>query len=166
MKKKVGRPLIPDKELLLANSIPEPNSGCWLWTRSLSNWGYGHLGSKRRDRGAHRLSYLTFIGPIPPGMHVLHRCDIRSCINPDHLFLGTRRDNLRDAVAKGRGNFSHGERNFKAKLTWDDVDIIRRSTLDRDYLAIKFEVRRETIYCIQTRRTWKTRSIIQIHGLK
>jgi len=79
-----------------------PLSGCWLWTGALSDTGYGSLRTSEGLFNAHRASYLAHVGPIPDGLWVLHSCDIRSCCNPYHLFLGTRRDNIADASAKGR----------------------------------------------------------------
>lgn len=75
-------------------------SECWYWRGSLEEFGYGRLQSKR----AHRLSWTLFNGEIPKGLYVLHKCDIRNCVNPDHLFLGTQIDNMRDMVKKGRHN--------------------------------------------------------------
>jgi hypothetical protein len=85
--------------------IPEPNSGCWIWTGWVNRAGYGYIninGRHERDTEAHRAAWLLFRGPIPEGMYVCHKCDIPSCVNPDHLFLGTQTDNMRDASAKGR----------------------------------------------------------------
>lgn len=76
---------------------------CWIWSGSVGNSGYGKLRfGKTRDVSTHRLSYSLFHGPIPLGMCVLHRCDTRRCINPDHLFAGTKADNAQDMVSKGR----------------------------------------------------------------
>lgn len=84
-------------------TIPVTESGCWLWTGHLSDWGYGtlHVGNGKEVK-AHRLAWELAYGPIPPKMHVCHRCDVTSCVNPAHLFLGTNADNMRDCLAKGR----------------------------------------------------------------
>jgi len=79
-------------------------SGCWIWTNCLDSLGYGSF--RRKFRGitqrAHRAAWKAYKGEIPTGLYVLHRCDIRSCCNPEHLFLGTHLDNIKDAEKKGR----------------------------------------------------------------
>src|SRR5690348_1346681 len=77
-------------------------NGCWEFTGSLNNGGYGVIGFKGKVWLAHRLSYYFHNGEIPKGLLVCHKCDNRKCINPDHLFLGTYMDNYNDMVAKGR----------------------------------------------------------------
>lgn len=83
------------------------DGGCWIWQGCKNNKGYGMV--SRRGRGfspqlAHRYMYEQHVGPIPDGMHLLHRCDTPACVNPTHMFIGTRSDNMRDMVAKGRQN--------------------------------------------------------------
>ena len=90
-----------------AKWTPDPGTGCWLWTASLTGPGYGQFGVKGRVELAHRVSYELHVGAIPDGLCVLHRCDVRHCVNPNHLFLGTHSDNSRDCVSKGR----HGNGN-------------------------------------------------------
>jgi hypothetical protein len=89
----------------------EPNSGCWLWTAALV--GHGRYGTfwvdkdfwKGRMCGAHVASIFLFKGIRPEeGKHVLHKCDVSQCVNPDHLFIGTHKDNMRDMITKGRHN--------------------------------------------------------------
>lgn len=89
------------RERLLAG-IKKVPSGCWEWQGSLSKSGYAHIGINDRTYRAHRISYTEWVGEIPAGMLVCHTCDNRKCINPEHLWLGTNSDNMRDCVSKGR----------------------------------------------------------------
>jgi len=75
---------------------------CWLWTGGCNSTGYGHVYRNKTKRLAHRLVYEKYAGTIRDGLFVLHRCDVRSCVNPSHLFLGTQKDNCEDRDAKGR----------------------------------------------------------------
>lgn len=90
------------KELIAKYSVPEPNSGCWLWTRAVSDAGYGKLWVDGRCRMATHISLEAVGRPVPKGMEACHHCDVPACVNPDHLFIGTQRDNIHDCMAKGR----------------------------------------------------------------
>ena len=82
--------------------IPEPNSGCWLWLGALHVFGYGKFGLHEKIYHAHRIAWQLLRGRISSGLQVLHKCDNPSCVNPDHLFLGTQKDNIHDMWQKGR----------------------------------------------------------------
>jgi hypothetical protein len=82
--------------------MPIPETGCWIWTGSWAGGGYGILNAQKKRQYAHRFAYEHFKGNIPPKANVLHKCDTPSCVNPDHLFLGTIADNNNDASLKGR----------------------------------------------------------------
>lgn len=112
---------IPSREFIASRSIPEPNTGCWLWLGALTIGHYGHVKVGGRLWVASRLSYTVHVGPVPGGMFVCHRCDTRQCVNPDHLFLGTNQDNMDDMRAKGRGPRLRGDVHPRATLTNEQV---------------------------------------------
>ena len=142
---------------------------CWLWTGRVDRKGYGRCSIAGHEQ-AHRLSYALHNGPIPTGMLVCHTCDNPACVNPDHLFLGSTRDNLADASRKGRmatgeRNYRHnhpetviGELNPAAKLTEPDVKRIRErhAVGQATYreLADEYGVSLAAIGCVVNRRTW------------
>ncbi len=123
-------------------NTPEPNSGCWLWIGA-HHQGYGTIWDGKRQARATHISLLLHGRPIPEGMHACHRCDNPCCVNPDHIFIGTRSDNMRDMHNKGRARRTlsmKGSENPKARLTEDAVRKIRADYLRGVPLQ---EIRRE-----------------------
>ncbi len=146
--------------------MPEPYSGCWLWIAGRTTAGYGTL-RIGKTKYAHRLSWEIHHGSIPKGISVLHKCDTPACVNPDHLFLGTGKDNMADCVKKGRHrpSFCRGEASGVSKLRSEDVIEIRKlyrkgrppykSEFSLGALAKRFGVCVSTIHWIVTRGTWE-----------
>jgi len=134
------------------------SSGCWLWTAAKLPKGYGQmkLPKTRRQEYAHRLSYIIHYGEIPDGKHVCHRCDNPSCVNPDHLFLGSAQDNLDDMKSKGR--HLYGEKNTQSVLTDDAVRKIKQlisDGLSQGKIAAMFNVHQVTISKIHRGLRWQ-----------
>jgi hypothetical protein len=146
--------------------LPNRRTGCWLWVGYVERDGYGRLFDKTysgRVAQAHRYSYEKLVGPIPPGMRVLHDCEhlhrnpvgSRRCVNPAHLKLGTDRDNMADRDAKGRQ--ARGERNLGAggaKLSERAVQEILESRWPARFLAGKYGVDTATIRRVRLRKGW------------
>lgn len=128
---------------------------CWLWTASTDESGYGRFrlfgnrdGSKLALQGAHRVSWFIRHGRIPVGMAVLHKCDVRLCVNPDHLFLGTQKENVQDMLLKGRN---------LTKLKPNDIQRIRllgKMGLFQREIAKRFHVSRSNICSILSGKSW------------
>jgi len=168
----MGRPIIitrePVEQRFWRRVNKSATNGCWLWTGAVYPNGYGHLGGvyEERDirkpvsRYAHRLSYEFCVGKIPAGLQVLHRCDVRHCVNPKHLFVGTQKDNVQDAISKCRATVCSN--NAMAKLTEADAIQIRKeyeaATIKRGVraaLSRVFRVSHITITRIIKRERWK-----------
>jgi hypothetical protein len=129
-------------------------TGCWIWVGGLVNGGYGafRLGSKILR--AHRVAFELFKHSIPNGKLVMHKCDVRRCINPEHLFLGSHKDNTQDMLAKNRGgawkNNHKGHNNPNAKLSKEDKELIAEKLLQNNCtqkeLAKKYNVGRGALW--------------------
>jgi len=140
---------------LLRNSELDP-SGCRLWTGRRHSCGYGLFRHNKKPVYAHRASYEVFVGPIPEGYEVCHKCDNPACIAPSHLFAGTHADNMRDMNEKGRHftPFKHNTAPVTARLTEDDVRDIREDPRRVCELARHYGVSRHTITKVRKRRTY------------
>jgi hypothetical protein len=140
-------------ERLMRYASPEPTSGCWLWTASLDGKGYGQLGvltpTGKRPRRAHRLMLQHHTGMDGEGLDACHRCDNRACVNPDHLYWGTRKHNLADMVQRNR--------QWAQKLTADAArDIVARVASGEQYksIAADYGVERAAVCAVIRGRTW------------
>ena len=133
---------------------------CWEWLASFRTTGYGQFGMNGVPTTASRVAWILTNGEIPKGMVICHRCDNRKCVRPDHLFLGTMKDNSRDMVAKGRHRapkqFGAGEKNFKAKINFEIAERIRadRKLLSWSKLSKKYGLVVSSLYDIVKNKRW------------
>lgn len=139
----------------------EFSDGCWVWKGSARETGYGQFNNEGKIVKAHRLAYEWIVGPIADGLYVCHHCDNRLCVRPDHLFLGTAKENMQDCVRKGRlvHVSAKGEDGGSAKLTWEQVREIRNTYasggISQPALAREYGVVQGTISNILLHKTWK-----------
>ena len=139
-------------------TIPEPNSGCWLWLGAVNAWGYGTIRIDGKTLLAHRVSWMENRGPIPEENIVCHSCDIPSCLNPDHLWLGTDKENSDDMYRKGRNRQLRGEAHRSAVLTEDQAkEIIKRLKAgEKGYkIARSIGCTINIVQLIKDNRSWK-----------
>ncbi len=137
--------------------------GCWVWTGSKDRYGYGRIGMKKNGKWtgynrATRVIWELTYGPIPNGLLLCHHCDNPPCVRIDHLYLGTKSTNARDAIASGLWNARTGNRHPKAKLSVAKAVEIRnlsQAGSSQRELAKKFGVSRRTIRACLSRITWK-----------
>lgn len=145
----------------------EPETGCWIWIGDKSDNGYGRIHIDRFRRiGAHRASWELCRGPIPDGLFVLHNCpggDNRACVNPDHLFLGTQADNVRDMKDKGRALI--GVKNPQTKVTPEQVWAMRSlyPLFSGQTIAVMMGLSYSHVYRILRQERWKSLDIDPSH---
>lgn len=143
---------------VLWDRVQRNDEGCWPCIGSRTKFGHVHFSIGGRHYYAHRLAWEVTNGPIPEGMCILHRCDNPPCARPDHLFLGTRRDNTHDMFAKGRNRTTPrlGTDHHSHKITEADVHAIRAAIgVSRRALAGQYGVTPENISAIVLRKTWR-----------
>lgn len=132
---------------------------CWLWTGAKNHDGYGKLfKGDRQFYAVHRLSWEMHFGEIPVGMSVCHKCDVRACVNPNHFFLGTFADNMKDKVKKKRQSTNAGERNPRAKLNdymVEQIKKLRETGMTQQKIAEQFGVSQVAISLILRGKNWK-----------
>lgn len=149
---------------IASNAYASPQSGCWIWQLGMGRDGYGKIKINKKTVRAHRASWLAFRGEIPESMLICHKCDNPMCVNPDHLFLGTPMDNMRDKVEKGRwrGGPACWEKDRKgaghhnAKLNDAKVRLIRLlgKAISTNRWAAEFGVSHQAIKMVQQNKTW------------
>jgi hypothetical protein len=158
----INRPCTPSHVLFWRNVVVNQPNDCWGWNGSVSSTGYAKFtfrnGPKQKSItvSAHRFSWEIHNGPISPGLCICHTCDNRTCANPNHLFLGSYSDNIKDAIKKGR--MLVGEKNHNSKLTESEVKeviIRRRSGETIASIASSFGVVTGTIKHIIHGRNWR-----------
>ncbi len=139
----------------LWRDVDRSGDGCWEWQAAKITNGYGHFQFQKIHYYAHRTAWLVANGSIPTGLHVLHTCDNRACCRPDHMFLGTQADNMRDMIAKGRK--TRGEQSPNSKLTEDDVRYIRAMypAKQMKQLAAQYNVSTGAIFAVIHRVNWR-----------
>jgi hypothetical protein len=148
-------------EKILKYSTPT-QSGCWEWSGCIQGNGYSRVRLDGKTQYGHRAAYSAFKGEIPEGLDVCHTCDNRMCVNPDHLFVGTRKDNMQDCAKKGRTtkgmSFGEGEQAAYSKLTEPEVLMARMLAAEGKnprVIAEQFGVHKDTIRHIIKRKTWR-----------
>jgi len=131
---------------------------CWIWNGAKTPFGYGRLGVGEGWVMAHRFSWELANGPIPEGLFILHHCDNPPCVRPDHLFVGTLRDNTRDMTSKGRNRPPRGVLSGRTHLTETDVRRMREmyasGTYKQQQLADAFGIAENTVSLIVNRKRW------------
>lgn len=131
--------------------------GCWEWTAGKTDNGYGRISNGEREVRSHRFAFELAYRPIPEGLLCLHKCDNKLCCNPNHLYLGTHKDNNRDRSVRNRDSWPRGMNASAAKLTNEDVWKIRvllAEGLTERKIASKFGVEKTAVHKIKHGKSW------------
>jgi len=135
--------------------IPVPESGCWLWLMAVGKDGYGRFWFEHETITPHRASFLLSNGEIPEDLCVRHSCDVRSCVNPDHLSLGTHMDNSADNVDRGRQTRHLGEKNGGSRITELQAIEIINSNKSVNEISQAYGLSSSSIYRLKNKTSWK-----------
>jgi HNH endonuclease len=145
------------RERFLSKVCRNTENGCWEWKGPLLPDGYGVTRLAGKRHFAHRVAWMLFRSEIPPRLVVCHTCDVRACVNPAHLFLGTAAENSKDMIEKGRS--ARGEKHGSAKLTADKVSRIRvmlaEGRMHMSEIAREFGVSNTAVWAIKIGKTWR-----------
>lgn len=134
--------------------IPEPMSGCWLWDASQNRDGYGNFRFRDKILNAHRVAWYIYRGAIPRGVQVLHKCDIRSCVNPQHLYLGSQRDNVLDCENRKRARHPKGDQHKNAKISEKQAIYIFWDSRPQHEIARDYKISQPLVSSIKNQKAW------------
>jgi hypothetical protein len=149
-----GNPNILDR--IVAKSQPDINTGCWVWSGFTDRDGYGTIKVSGISRRAHRVAYEVWHGPIAENLVVRHRCDNASCVNPNHLLVGTHAENVQDMDARGRRTIQLGPKNNGVKVSVDQVIAAFTDRRATSVVARDLGMTRENVGMIRRRRSWRS----------
>ncbi|WP_287868603.1 HNH endonuclease [Aeromonas sp.] len=149
--------IVGDDKKRIVDSVVVSEAGCWVWQKRIHDGGYGITSLNGRLEMAHRASWMVFVGAIPTGVQVNHTCHNRACVNPEHLYLGSQVDNMRDMTDAGRENRAIGQRNGSALLTPEKVlqirSLIEAGRKIKD-IAVIYGISPTTVSAIKGKKTW------------
>ena len=146
-----GKVRSPESERFMSHVVKH-DSGCWLWKAYCMKNGYGSFRTPSTPELAHRASYRLFVGALDT-REVMHQCDVRNCVNPSHLVIGTRLENMQDAKQKGRT--CSGEKHGRSKLTNEQVCLIRKSDRLQREIAADFGITQSHVSVIKNGKKWQ-----------